>query len=59
FGLPAFLFMMILSGLYARTHTLPSVVSMFNMVIELAPQLSFPHKRKSSFHSHLTGIVIF
>ncbi|MDI7260856.1 MAG: chromate efflux transporter [Thermodesulfobacteriota bacterium] len=30
FGLPAFLFMMILSALYARTHTLPSVVSIFN-----------------------------
>jgi chromate transporter len=30
FGLPAFLFMMILSALYARTHTLPSVVSVFN-----------------------------
>jgi chromate transporter len=30
FGLPAFLFMMILSGLYARTHTLPSVISVFN-----------------------------
>ena len=30
FGLPAFLFMMILSALYAGTHTLPSVVSIFN-----------------------------
>jgi len=30
FGLPAFLFMMILSALYVRTHTLPAVVSMFN-----------------------------
>jgi chromate transporter len=30
FGLPAFLFMMILSALYARTHTLPSIVSVFN-----------------------------
>ena len=30
FGLPAFLFMMILSVLYARTHTLPAVVSAFN-----------------------------
>jgi len=30
FGLPAFLFMMILSALYARTHTLPAVISMFN-----------------------------
>ncbi len=30
FGLPAFLFMMILSALYARTHTLPAVVSIFN-----------------------------
>jgi chromate transporter len=30
FGLPAFLFMMILSGLYARTHTLPAAVSAFN-----------------------------
>jgi chromate transporter len=30
FGLPAFLFMMILSVLYARTHTLPSVVSVLN-----------------------------
>jgi chromate transporter len=30
FGLPAFLFMMILSGFYARTHTLPAVVSGFN-----------------------------
>jgi chromate transporter len=30
FGLPAFLFMMILSVLYARSHTLPSVVSVFN-----------------------------
>jgi chromate transporter len=30
FGLPAFLFMMILSALYARTHTLPAVVSGFN-----------------------------
>lgn len=30
FGLPAFLFMMILSGLYARTYTLPAVVSAFN-----------------------------
>jgi chromate transporter len=30
FGLPAFLFMMILSALYALTHTLPAVVSGFN-----------------------------
>jgi len=30
FGLPAFLFMMILSALYARTHTLPAVISIFN-----------------------------
>ncbi len=30
FGLPAFLFMMILSALYVWTHTLPAVVSMFN-----------------------------
>jgi chromate transporter len=30
FGLPAFLFMMILSALYARGHTLPAVVSIFN-----------------------------
>jgi chromate transporter len=30
FGLPAFFFMMILSALYARTHTLPAVVSAFN-----------------------------
>jgi len=30
FGLPAFLYMMILSALYARTHTLPAVVSIFN-----------------------------
>ncbi len=30
FGLPAFLFMMILSALYARTHALPAVVSIFN-----------------------------
>jgi chromate transporter len=30
FGLPAFLLMMILSALYARTHTLPVVVSGFN-----------------------------
>lgn len=30
FGLPAFLLMMILSALYAKTHTLPSVVSIFN-----------------------------
>ena len=30
FGLPTFLFMMILSALYSRTHTLPSVVSVFN-----------------------------
>ena len=30
FGLPAFLFMTILSALYARTHTLPAVVSGFN-----------------------------
>ena len=30
FGLPAFIFMMILSALYARTHTLPAVVSIFN-----------------------------
>ena len=30
FGLPAFLFMMILSALYAQTHTLPAVVSAFN-----------------------------
>ncbi len=30
FGLPAFLFMMILSALYTRTHTLPGVVSIFN-----------------------------
>jgi len=30
FGLPAFLFMMILSALYARTHALPSIVSVFN-----------------------------
>ncbi|MEM4721122.1 MAG: chromate efflux transporter [Candidatus Methanomethylicaceae archaeon] len=30
FGLPAFLFMMILSALYAQTRTLPAVVSIFN-----------------------------
>lgn len=30
FGLPAFLFMMVLSALYAKTHTMPSVVSIFN-----------------------------
>jgi chromate transporter len=30
FGLPAFIFMMILSGLYARTYTLAAVVSAFN-----------------------------
>jgi chromate transporter len=30
FGLPAFLFMMILSALYAQTHTLPSIVSVFH-----------------------------
>ena len=30
FGLPAFLFMIILSALYARTHALPSIVSVFN-----------------------------
>jgi chromate transporter len=30
FGLPAFLFMLILSALYAGTHTIPSVVSIFN-----------------------------
>lgn len=30
FGLPAFIFMMVLSSLYARTHTLPAVVSAFN-----------------------------
>ena len=30
FGLPAFLFMMILSALYACTHSLPAVVSIFN-----------------------------
>jgi len=30
FGLPTFLLMMILSALYARTHTLPAVVSAFN-----------------------------
>jgi chromate transporter len=29
FGLPAFLLMMIFSGLYARTHSLPVVVSVF------------------------------
>ena len=29
-----------------------------NMVIELAPQLSFAHKRKSSFHSHLQVLSI-
>jgi chromate transporter len=30
FGLPAFLFMTILSALYARTHTMPSVMSVFS-----------------------------
>jgi len=30
FGLPTFLIMMILSALYVRTHSLPSVVSIFN-----------------------------
>ena len=30
FGLPAFLLMMMLSALYANTHTLPAVVSAFN-----------------------------
>jgi chromate transporter len=30
FGLPAFLLMMILSALYARTHSLPAVVSVFD-----------------------------
>jgi len=30
FGLPTFLLMMILSALYARTHTFPAVVSTFN-----------------------------
>jgi chromate transporter len=30
FGLPAFLFMMVLSALYAQAHSLPAVVSLFN-----------------------------
>ena len=31
--------------------------SFLNMVIELAPQLSFPHKQKSSFDSHLQVLL--
>lgn len=30
FGLPAFLFMLLLSALYSRTHTLPAVMAAFN-----------------------------
>jgi len=45
FGLPAFLFMLILSALYARTHALPAVVSAFGglqvIVVALVAHATF------------------
>jgi chromate transporter len=63
FGLPAFLFMMILSALYARTHTLPAVISIFNglQVIVIAvvanATLSFGRSSIKSWKNVVNAIV--
>jgi chromate transporter len=63
FGLPAFLFMMILSGLYARTQTLPPVVSIFNglQVIVVAivanATLSFGRTSMKSWKNVINALI--
>jgi len=63
FGLPAFLFMMILSALYARTHTLPSVVSIFNglqaIVVALVANaaLSFGRTSMKSWKNVINALI--
>ena len=63
FGLPAFLLMMILSGLYARTHTLPAVVSAFNglqaIVIALVANatLSFGRTSIKSWRNVINALI--
>ncbi len=63
FGLPAFLFMMILSALYARTHTLPSVVSIFNglqvIVVALVANatLSFGRASMKSWKNAINALI--
>ena len=63
FGLPAFLFMMILSALYARTHTLPAVVSIFNglqaIVVALVANatLSFGKTSMKNWRNIINAII--
>ncbi len=63
FGLPAFLFMMILSALYARTQTLPPVVSIFNglQVIVVAivanATLSFGRTSMKSWKNVINALI--
>ncbi len=63
FGLPAFLFMMILSALYARTHTLPSVISTFNglqvIVVALVANatLSFGRASMKSWKHGINALI--
>ena len=63
FGLPAFLFMMILSALYARTHTLPAVVSAFNglqaIVVALVANatLSFGRTSVKNWKNVINGLI--
>lgn len=63
FGLPAFLFMMILSALYTRTHTLPSVVSIFNglqaIVVALVANaaLSFGRTSMKSWKNVINALI--
>jgi len=63
FGLPAFLFMIILSALYTRTHTLPSVVSIFNglqaIVVALVANaaLSFGRTSMKSWKNVINALI--
>jgi chromate transporter len=63
FGLPTFLFMMVLSALYARTHTLPSVVSVFNglqaIVVALVANatLSFGKTSMKNWRNIINAII--
>jgi chromate transporter len=63
FGLPAFLFMMILSALYARSHSLPSIVSVFNglqvIVVALVANgpLSFGRASIRNWRNVLNAVV--
>jgi len=63
FGLPAFLFMMILSALYAQTHTLPAVVSVFNglqaviIAIVASATLSFGSASIRNWRNVFNGMI--